>query len=885
MTVPSLSGTTADANNYVGFFSSGTYNTGEGVQLDGQSGGGGSTEPCLGKVSPGGGLTCAFNLATSQTGIFSDFFTSNGQSLFSEGLGTWYAQTSEFASTEVIGISSQGGATVHPYSGNWIRIRITGPNNILPSITYGSLQSVGSTINLPATINYGQTQTLTGTCTPGDTCQVWNTATSVEVCSGTTTCSATTNILAAGTYNFNAIDINSHLTTGPQTLTVNKGVPTNTLTTCSSGLSCTTTGTFAYTQNNILGTRQIIGNLYLNNLLIANNIPSNTVSNSISSSIGTFVYVFNSIPSQNFTSFSSTVTFSATVPFYGENVLANGAVNTINQTSGTPYIWNTYYPIKLYTLSPSNSLTYTLTQTIGASTTTLESNVVNANYIPPANQITGNYIYSLTEFQVGNANTINLIVAANTLNMQDVNSLTFNGLVCSPHVQYLPNCANATFVNPPSSWYIQSDVPVNTHANTINGDTWSNANLSFTPQVILNYPFVTFSANLINNPMIPNSITQNAFALQTSNTNIYTRELLNFSAYNTTSQFLIANALTTYSTTVSVNNYSFPETIAYTANNFQAYVANSNFKNPRITLINQTQVTSATGYAPTQNNWFNTAYNSTIYANLHAFLDSAGTSSFYTFTVFGCGGYATSDYLSVQISSNSIRQVQQYLMTNMPFQLPLVNGYSYKFLVYNANKQVLTSTATSSWASPITFTAACANQTAHPIILPNINTSCSQINSAGTSTCTFIDTQNIVDYWNIKFINQTSPLTTAVLYQVNVSGSGGSVTYTFPSNSLTNNYYAKIVAFTSDPIPYTSFFIVNIGNYPVSPVEGYFFVLIIYLIAFVMAWYEQLIFLIVLDASVIITSLLGIVPFNEAELAFLIVGSVALVILRIAKNK
>ena len=238
--------------------------------------------------------------------------------------------------------------------------------------------------------------------------------------------------------------------------------------------------------------------------------------------LGIYTVVANTLGNGNYVAATTTTnTFVIYVPFAAQNTIG---IASITPTS-SPFTWNTYYPAYLSVNSPSATLNYSLTQVISSTATRLTTNAAGLGYLPPPNQITGNYVYTLLERQMGNSNTISMTLAANTFNMQDF--ATFSNI--APVIQDAPNLACASFIIVPSNWTIQSDVPGNTHSNSSSawsalfgagcGDQWSNANLTFAPKVTLTYPapFNSFIANSINNPPIP-SITQKAFVFIAANT-------------------------------------------------------------------------------------------------------------------------------------------------------------------------------------------------------------------------------------------------------------------------------------------------------------------------------------------------------------------------------
>lgn len=557
-----------------------------------------------------------------------------------------------------------------------------------------------------------------------------------------------------------------------------------------------------------------------------------------------------------------------------------------------------YYPFKLFTRSNASDVNFTLEQQYdGGTPAVLQSNMLNISYVPPETQAAGFYNFTLIERSPGAQNTLysNLHV-----NMTDMNGeLTFN----SPTLQYDPNLAyfpynSNTFTATPTSWKIMSDVAFNTHSNftgtAYNEEQFSNKNSSYAPNIILSYgqfsPAISFSVNALNNPLMQTAIGLSVCGFVASNSlpsSPCTREIANITTYNQSSKVkLIANSSMTF--TASLNNYTINigSGVAWTANNFQVYTSLSNYQNPPITLINQTLISTASGFEPQQNNFFDAVYNSSTYANLHAYLPFAISSSSYAVTAFGCNGYAGGDYIQVMLFGNPTQQVQQYKMpSQMPFQLYLLNGYSYQFIITSPSKQTLFTSPFSNWISPLTFTAGC-NSTVPLVPIANITWGCTWQNHAGNTllaTCSGKNTNNQVNSWNIQWVNQTTLITKKVLNTTVITGSSFSVSYLFSSNK-SNNFYAYLTAYSGDPVPLLT--TVHLNPIVLGPVTafGFFFLLALLLLAFVLAWFDHVLYIIMLDASIIVAQLMGISPFSIDDIGFLAVGSITLITLAIVKE-
>ena len=112
-------------------------------------------------------------------------------------------------------------------SAQWLRTRAYPPNGVMPSVSFGAVQSTTPTLSIsPNPATYGQSITITATCPVStDTCAIDYPSLGTAIATGTGSATYTYNAFAlgAGTYSsFYANDITSGTNSTPVTLTVNK---------------------------------------------------------------------------------------------------------------------------------------------------------------------------------------------------------------------------------------------------------------------------------------------------------------------------------------------------------------------------------------------------------------------------------------------------------------------------------------------------------------------------------------------------------------------------------------------------------------------------------------------------------------------------------------
>ena len=425
------------------------------------------------------------------------------------------------------------------------------------------------------------------------------------------------------------------------------------------------------------------------------------------------------------------------------------------------------YPFMLYTL---NSLvTYTLNSVVGATQTTLQGPTNTINFVPPSNQLTGIYNYSIIE-----SNAVNTAIASIglTVTMTDVGSaLTFTG-ICGNVIQYFPNCALAPSWNAkPTSWSIKSDVAANNHVNSTatgnNIDQFSNANKTFTPNVILTYlqfsPNVIFSANLINNPSIT-SITQLPFNTITSNTvpaAPTTREFLSLVTENEQTLAKI-NTSSTVSFTLLFNNYTINNQTSITGTNtFATYIDNSVYQNPSFYISTLITSSTNTSYFPASNNFCPGFINSTTpQKNLFLYLVAYAVGQATTVDLeSNFGGANNGDFMQILSGVNPTYAtvVQQVLISTQNFIVPLIIGNSYSAKIVSGNCQTIYQTQAAAQSNPWYINI--QGTVPPPQTVPQVNASCSlafnMTFNANTITCVGTDNENLVDKWNVSIYNSS----------------------------------------------------------------------------------------------------------------------------------
>ena len=752
----------------------------------------------------------------------------------------------------------------------WMLALTPPPDDTNATISYGAI-SVPTTSTLTITPNpatYGQSILITGECAnPTDSCAVDYPTLGTHLCTGTGSCTYTYPAwqLAAGTYSsFYTNDITAGTNSTPLTLTINKNGTVITWTAqCqnptmqifSNPNPCTTTG---YAPSNA---NQLVANLYLNNLLESStSSTSNTATYSLTTNnIGNYGFVFNTLGNGNYIANSISYNTLIYAQVNVKNVSANGnVISFAANVQANPYTWNTYFPYGFFTSSPSNTLNFTLSQLFDSALsnptrTALQTNVLNLSYIPQSSQPTGNYLYNITERQIGNAQTVRFSINAVSANMIDFNGqLNFIGQ-CDKYIQYFPNCAvfpyeSNVFTVKPLSWSIKSDMLVLQHSNftgaVANTEQWSNANITFTPTYSMSYPspFGSYTVNLIDNPSLQQTLTQTAFKFYTQNTvpaSPYTRKITNVSTYD---QQLFTPLYTNDTNLISLlmNNYTIPQNSSKVVNSiaYNTYIALSDYQNPAIYFYNSTILSSTKNHYSTVNNYCPITLTNGNFATYKPYLANLNA-SLYTFDIYQGSGYGATNYTMVVetgASPSSAIEVQSYKINQVPFALPLQNGQEYRFLFYNKNCTLVYTSPFSIWPQTITLYLP-SNQSLGQFSYSLANAYCNTYHNSKIEyvICNGQDPTGLTSSWDVN-ITQPSVLSIIPVANYSFASSSFMLNWTVPNSMklYTVNIYYNNAKTPLDPL---------VVSYPVNPksslttVESYglmslFFFLVMVIAAF-----------------------------------------------------
>ncbi len=429
----------------------------------------------------------------------------------------------------------------------------------------------------------------------------------------------------------------------------------------------------------------------------------------------------------------------------------------------------------------------------------ITTNALSYSFILPPNSPSAQYYYQTKETQLANSIILNATVITN---MTDINGVfTFNAL-CTPLIQYSPNCAvfpsgANVFTAKPSSWEIKSDVLLNQYANVSNLDEWSNANVTFMPKVELNYPFTSFIANVSNNPGIT-QLTQDQWKVYAQNSipsAPYTREL---QAVNTLDQqFLSAlNTNDTNAFQALFNNYILPDNTTTVTNTigYNVYIPLSNYLNPQIYIYNISLLSKSLNHYAEINNFCPVTLAAAAHTTYKAYLANLNA-SLYTFNIYQGSGIGAVNYTMVVqtgASSSSAIQVQSYKIAAVPFALPLQNGQQYRFLFYDKNCTLAYTSPLSIWPQTITLNLP-SNQSIGPFSYPKVSAACSTYQNSTREwvVCTGSDPTSLTTGWQIN-ITRPSPLRTIAVQNFSFSSASFSLNWTVPSNTV--QYTLPIVA-------------------------------------------------------------------------------------------
>ena len=440
-----------------------------------------------------------------------------------------------------------------------------------------------------------------------------------------------------------------------------------------------------------------------------------------------------------------------------------------------------YYPFKLFTRSNASDVNFTLEQQYdGGTPAVLQSNMLNISYVPPETQAAGFYNFTLIERSPGAQNTLysNLHVNMTDMNGELTTGTSANSM-CEYNWQYFPNCAvfpfaSNAFTAIPTGWKISSDVAVNTHSNFTGAqyaiEQFSNANLTFSPSIMLTYnqfaPAISFALNSLNNPSVQRTLTQNAFKWTlAASAPAQSRETNNISIYDERTQKLLTANLSSISADYLFNNYSFSNvSSAAQTNSIRLYMPLSNYQNPVIYQGSLGILGGAgSAYLPAVNNYCGSDIQNGNYRNNQIYLvGQYPVGQSYSFSVYrGYDPLPAGTYVEVYAGiSNSLSVgVQSYLISSsLGFSVPLVIGNPYSFLFFNCTSTIYR-TNSSIWTSPITLYLP-QNISTPSYNVPVLNASCITLPYEGNEmiNCTGSDTAAYTNAWEIYVYNVTNIL-------------------------------------------------------------------------------------------------------------------------------
>lgn len=657
------------------------------------------------------------------------------------------------------------------------------------------------------------------------------------------------NCLGVGTYTVNAYDP-GYKTSNIITLTINANSPVLTFPVECATLSIWTSTGCQTTANIITVNSQVTATLWANaNGPSANWISVGTTATSISSNsiaVGNYMVAFNALATGNYLANSISYSYYIYVPLTSTNSVGNTLVNPTTQGIASNQLKN-YYPIMLSANSSSHTMSYFLNQSYnGGANTILASNVASLTYIPPSNQLTGNYLYTIIENETIPFGHITFTYNSLT-NMIDIqNALTFN----NPVVQYLPNQVIITagsFTAIPKKWRIfSSPTSATQFNNSPTTDQFQSNALIIPVNVELTYGFTVFNITLTNNPLVQTTITQNSLQFMATNagtTNIIGRKILNVSTYDQGSFLpLLTNNTSTF--TWAMNNYTGQANFQFSnANQFNVYMSQSNYMNPPIVITNSSLLSSNPSYFKEVNNFCPISLNNGQFSNWKSYLAGAA-GQIYTFQIYQGAGFApVGAYMVVQSpnpSNGLLSQVQIYKITANPFADPLIPSQEYKFTFYNSGcSTLLYSSALTTWISPISITIP-LNITIPAFPTTSAIASCSTTFNTPANVydtlCIGSDITNKTKGWKIDVVNATSILNvTFLLNQTNKTGSSFSFFYAL--NRLPGTKYKFLIYATGFPpgaVTQILDYIPPQSNLPVKPLaQGGGIIVIFLLMAFV----------------------------------------------------
>jgi len=744
--------------------------------------------------------------STALNGILGGYWIASGneQLYYNYAQQLTWTDTSQSPSATTVGLDVAGVRGGYSATFKWLRTRAYPPKGVMPSVSFGSVQqpsSVSLTIS-PNPATYGQSITITATCPQStDTCAIDYPSLGTHIATGTGTATYTFNAFAlgAGTYSyFYANDLTSNTVSAGATLTINKN-STYTL-----SLTGITTGNLQYSGVNQTATatiktynNQLTANLWLNNVQVGS---TNTVlTYNAPYYVGSWTLTFNSLGNANYTAATTSASYINYVPVYLENTTKTASITPSNLSIFS------YYPIKLYTNSPTNTITYNLNQTFNTATTSLQTNTLNINYIPPANQPTGTYTYAIKEMQ--NNNTV-LMKAIVSLNMTDISSaINYSSLL-----QYYPILAHTpSFTAKPTSWAISLD-QVTWYPNGSSGVVFSTPYAtSFSPYIKLNYPFTSFILNYSNNPKVQNSILIAPFQVYFSNTiNASNRLIANITTFNQ-QNFKLISANQSWLISFNFNNYVFSKTVSnYGSNTFYIQILKSNFQNPNVTFQLNGTVAQPNFFSLTQLFCPSTVANGQSATYTVGLPDTNGTKySFYIYTSTGISAASDILFINELKGTGPIGAESLVIPPSVPMAVPLeTTGQEYQYIIYSSNcKNVYFKGSFVSPTNPTYLTLVSGPNQAVIYNMTQATGACTLNTTTWRLFCVASDPTSQTYKYTLYVYNQTNVLgAEQLILEKNFTSSAFTYNTTLPANGT---YSYKIIGYAFrnlDPV-----FVINSG--------------------------------------------------------------------------
>ena len=618
-------------------------------------------------------------------------------------------------------------------------------------------------------------------------------------------------------------------------------------------------------------------------------------SNKLSPGIYKYYYAIDTITNTN----SLAKNISIYFPIFVQNSTSNPANTFPFSTNNGPPVIKNKYPIKIFT-NTTYSAIFSLNQSYNGGANIIEQkNVNNLNYIPPANQVSGNYVYYINESYNGNQLNVEINY---TINMTDMNGqLTFNSL-CNTLIQDTPNCAlfpygTNTFTSKPSSWYIQSDTGLSTYNGTgskSNFIQFSNNNVTFTPKIILNYnqfsPTYSFQLNLTNNPKMQSSITQQSLTFVLSNTLLTgRRNLANFSIFSQDNFNALNDVNLSLRMSGLFNGYVISKTISNTTANasgkYFLSIPKSNYSNPNILLNINASVTKPLFYQ--QADTYCQANISDTQTNVYpiGLVDTNGSK--YSMYVYSNGGNSAAGYLLEVLEQKGVGSTLVQSLTippSIPFPLPLESvGQQYAFDVYTPNcKTVLFKGAFSQPSNPTYITLS----SLVPVYIVNKSAavgSCKlngYVNGLDNISCFGADSTNLAYSYKLDIYKTTTVAgTTQLVFSGNYTGNSFTANVLLPENT---SYTGTIIALYNDAkntglILYSGVIIATVIQLA-TPLFGLLaFILFITLLLGAVSTGKAIIVVLFSDVAMFIISLTNLVNIQPSVfIIFMILGGIAI---------